>query len=318
MARERAHTHRGLFWSAVLLALLAVVGGGVAALRGYGRSDGPDGVARGYYSALAEADAPAALAYGDLPSGPHTLLTGKVLREQQRIAPIRDVQVVAVRRSGERASVSVRYRLDFPGAQQQVTDVLQLRERDGSWRLARTAVATELQVNGALSRATVVGAGIPAGTTLLFPGAVPISFDTDYLQLDPATGYVSFSSAAQTTVGVQVSPAGRDAVARVLQSMLHGCLDGKVRADPRCPLPSSRYMPGSVKATIDGKILDGLRIDVGDGGLLLVSGQVQVTGSYRELDFDNIAHDKSGTIRLAVWASGYPTGDLKLQWRVPS
>jgi hypothetical protein len=319
MPQEDERVHRGLFWSAVLFAVLAVVGGAIVAIRGYGGDSGPDGVVRGYFGALADGDAPAALSYGDLPAGPHTLLTSKVLREQQRIAPISDVQVVAVNRAGARASVSVRYRLGFHGDPQNVTDILTVVRRGDSWQLARTAVATELHLSGALPRARIVGAGIPAGSTLLFPGAVPVSFDSPYLQADPASAHVGFDAGSRTEVAVRVSPEGRAAVIKAIERMLRECLAGAAagKADPRCPLPSPRYVPGSISGTVDGSVADTVQVDVQGAGLLVVSGTARVSGSYQELDFNNIAHDKKGSVELNLSATGYAVKELRLQWTDP-
>ena len=63
---------RALYWSAVVLAVAVLAGGAVFAYLGYRSTAGPDGTVRGYFAALARADAPAALGFGRLPAGPPT------------------------------------------------------------------------------------------------------------------------------------------------------------------------------------------------------------------------------------------------------
>src|SRR3954454_11020099 len=103
------------YWIAVVAAA-ALFGGGLAlAYLGYAATSGPDGAVRGYYAALQRSDAPDALAFGSVPNGAHILLTGDVLAEQQRIAPMRGFSVVSTVQDGDRATVRVRYTLAFPG-----------------------------------------------------------------------------------------------------------------------------------------------------------------------------------------------------------
>src|SRR4051812_31040755 len=102
---------RALYWIAVLVALAGLVGGAAYAYVAYRATSGPDGAVKGYFAALARSDAPAALAFGDVPAGPHELLTSAVLAEQQRIAPLHHVQILDVSRSGGAASVRYSYQL---------------------------------------------------------------------------------------------------------------------------------------------------------------------------------------------------------------
>ncbi len=105
----------------------------------------------GYFAALERGDAPGALAFGDLPPGPHTLLTGTVLRAQQRIAPIHHVQVLSVRRgNGGTAVVTVHYEIDYPAGPQPVTDQVGVHRRGSSWYLDKTAVPTTIELSHAL------------------------------------------------------------------------------------------------------------------------------------------------------------------------
>ncbi|WAX59254.1 hypothetical protein M6B22_10935 [Jatrophihabitans cynanchi] len=317
MVAHRVRRHRGAFWAAVLLSVLALGGGTAVAYQAYRSTAGPDGAVRGYLAALADSDAPAALAFGDLPAGPHTLLTDAVLREQQRIAPIRRVQVVSVDQAGNQAQVAVRYRLEFATGVQIVNDTVAVHRRGHAWRLDRTAVATDLHLAQAADRATVLGAAVPDGTVLAFPGAVPIRFDTPYLQLVPQSASVSFARPNAGQGRVEVSEAGRKAVGAALEKALRGCLAAGKAADPVCPLPSDRFVPGSLSGRITGSAAGSMNLDVEDAaaGAIEITGSVPFTGSYRELTFDNLDVHKQGTLQLPLASAAYPVSPIVIRWK---
>ncbi|MFN2560817.1 MAG: hypothetical protein ABR571_05935 [Jatrophihabitans sp.] len=304
---------RRLYWVAVVCAAALLAGGLVVGIRGYARTAGADGVVRGYFAALARADAPDALAFGDIPAGPHTLLTATVLAEQQRIAPIRNVTVGAVRRSGDAAGVGVRYRLAFPGRPVAVSGTVRLHRANHVWRLDRVAVATELDPGTARQRESIVGAGIPLGSTLMFPGALPVRLDTPYLQLDPDQDSVGLDPLDQTTIDIEVSPAGRSVAIAAVRAKLHRCLAG--RADPTCPLPSERFVPGSVRGTLSGDLHD-ITVELASDpvGTLRVHARATVMGSYERLDFRNRRIAGRGRVDLTVNAVGYAVSPLSLRW----
>ncbi|MBN9618661.1 MAG: hypothetical protein J0H43_02875, partial [Actinobacteria bacterium] len=193
----------------VSVALLA--GGTYLAVDGYTSTEGPGDAVRGYFAALADSDAPTALAYGSVPSGSDSLLTSAVLREQNRIAALRDVTIGATTRTGSHATVTVRYTLAFPGHPQTLSAQVGVHKAGDDWRLDTIAVATQIELLGAQDRASILGTAIPEGTTLLFPGVVPVRFDTAYLALAPAASAVTFGAQPTTQVSVQASPAGRQA-----------------------------------------------------------------------------------------------------------
>lgn len=309
---------RGWFWIAVLTALLAIAAGAAIAFLGYTNDAGPAATVRDYFTALARADAPDALALGDIPDGPRTLLTSDVLAEQQRLAPIRDVTVVTSNQRGAQATVTVSYRLAFPEGAQQVTDTVPLAQRDGRWWLARVAVSTDLRLLQAGDRAAILGAPLPDGDTLLFPGAVPVTFDSRYLELTPATAAVGFAAGSETDLDVQVSPAGRKAVVAAVTRQLDRCL--QPGADPRCPLPSDRYVPGSLRGSVPDDLGDGLTLTVPATarGAINVSGDVRFTGSWRSLTFENVAQPHSGGLQLPVAATTDVTTPLRVIWQETS
>jgi hypothetical protein len=306
---------RGLYWGATVLGVLLLVGGSVLAVVGFADTAGPAGVVRGYFAAVSRGDAPRALALGHVPDGPHTLLTSEVLRAQQRVAPLRRVRIEAVHRSGDRARVTVRYVLDFPRHPQAVGASVGVHRANGDWRLDAVAVRASLDIAAALDRATIVGAGIPDGETLLFPGAVPVTFDTPFLQLDPASSHVDFGADPVVRVEVQVSRRGRDTALGALAASLDACLAGS--GDLTCPLPSERFVPGSIRGRVAEPLAKAVRVTLrpAGAGVLDVAGDVAVdASSYQRLSFNNRARPGSGRVVLKLHARAYATAPLHLVW----
>jgi hypothetical protein len=315
-AEWRARPPPGLCWSMVLLALVATVTGGVVAYVGYAATAGPDGAVKGYFDALARSDAPAALGFGDLPPGPHNLLTSTVLRDQQRLAPIRNVHIVSTERHGHTATVTVRYELRFAGGSQEVGDTATVVRRGGSWRLAAVAASTQLVLLEAADRASIVGAAVPTVAVLLFPGAAPIRFDTPFLELNPGTSNVRLADHGQTNIDVQVSQRGQVAMTAALAAALKSCLLGAPSADPRCPLPSAWAVPGSLRATLadplDARTV--LSVTPDAHGVIQATAKVKVTGRYTDLDFDNLPVARKATVVLPVRATAYAVEPIVLTW----
>lgn len=306
---------RGLFWAAALVAVALAVTGGVLAWTGWRNSAGVEGAIHGYFSALQDGDASRALAFGTVPDGPRTLLTGEVLTAQQRIAPIRNVTVLSVTRDGSRAIASVRYTLDYPGAPQVTVDTVGLHRSGSDWRLDEVAVPGTLTLAGAGQRAEIVGAAVPKGQVLMFPGAVPITFDTPYLALDPQSSRVGFTARPGAEVGVAVSVAGRTALVKLVTGELKDCL-AKPAAASTCPLPTPMTVPGSLKGSLTGDVDKALRATVTDDprGMIAVSGTVAFTGSYRTLDFSNQPVARSGKDTLPLTARAYAVKPLVVAW----
>lgn len=305
---------RSLFVTTLVLAVALVVGGAVVAYVGYERSAGPDGAVRGYFQALQDGDAARALSWGTVPDGSHALLTSTVLKTQQRIAPIVDVRIGSVDRSGDRAVVHVRYGLSFPAGTVAVNAAVDVVERDGDWRLRASAVATQMILASAQNRATVAGGAVPQTDTLLFPGALPITFDSPYLELDPAQDTVGFASEPQIDVAVELSEQGRAAARTAVGTALKACVSEN--ADLACPLPDDRYVPGSLRGTVEASATDRLSITLGPGpdGELTIDGTVPFTGTYRELTFANRATSRRGSAELQVHARAYAVAPLRVTW----
>ena len=318
---ERGGRRRRLAGRVAAACCVAAIGwGAVAAYTGYQQTAGPDGAVRGYFAALTRGDAAAALAFGAVPDGVHTLLTATVLKEQQRIAPIRGVTILSTTQQGASATVTVRYRLDFAGGARTVVDRVVVGRRDGSWRLAATAASTSLDLTGALERATVVGAAVPDGPVAIFPGALPITFDTAYLSLAPAASSVTLSAPSDTTVDVEVSQAGRAAIFPAVAKALSACF-AKQAADPRCPLPSNRVVPGTMRGALTKNAVAGLALSVNSdqSGVIAITGHnVTIRATYDQLDFDNQPFPRSGPVTLEVAATTPALGPVRVNWSEPS
>lgn len=295
-----------------------MLGGGMAiAAVGYVSSAGPQGAVRGYFAALARADAPAALGYGDIPDGSRALLTSTVLREQLRVAAIHDVDVGSVRGVGERGAVAVSYRLAFAdsGPDVRVVDSVPVRLVDGRWRLTRVAVSTQLLVSSAAPRATILGRAVPAGASLIFPGATPVRFDTPYLRPAPGRDHVGFDVLPSTQVVAELSPSGRAAVLFAAASQLRDCLAGRSR-DARCPLPSERYVPGSVRGTMVASLGPQVTLSIGtsDTGRVVLDGLVGIEASYRRLGFRNQVQVGRARLNLPIHGALYLQPPLRILW----
>lgn len=297
-----------------MVAAAALIGGAVVAVAGYAATRGPAGAVRGYFAALQRADAAAALGFGDVPSGPRSLLTPAVLREQRRVAPIVDVRIGSVRRTGSRASVPVAYSLRYPDADSRVTVHIPVHDSDSGWRLDAAAVRTRLALGSAGQRASVLGRLLPAGEVLAFPGAPPIRFDTGYLALEPGVGIVPGETGARTFT-VRLAPAGSAAMQRAVLTAIRGCL-AAARPSPTCPLPTERYVPGSLRGTVAGAptnvtvVLAPTQV-----GTVYVTASVPVDATaYRRLDFHNRVLAGHGRVVLAVLAVVVTRTPITVSW----
>lgn len=297
-------------WVGVLLAAGLIAAGTTAARRGVAAADGPATVVRAYFTALARADAPAALAAGTVPAGQHDLLTSTVLAEQQRLAPTRLVRATTVAQHARTAQVRVTYEVDA-GVLQRVTESVGLTRAGGRWRLDRVAAATQLRLDRAGQRATILGGALPRGRVLLFPGAVPVRFDSLDLELDPAHSTVPFTADPTTVLSTLPSAAGRSSAVAGVTALLERCLAG--HGDATCPAPPARTVPGSVRGTITDSALS-VTMTNSPAGELAVSGTVTVRGSWRQLTYANLAVQRRGTTTLGVHAIAYAVSPLAFRW----
>jgi hypothetical protein len=296
----------------VLAAVLVGCGVALAVSSGRGQS-GPAAIVLDYFAALRRSDASAALGFGALPRGARTFLTSAVLGEQQRIAPISDVSVLAVHRHGARAVVRVRYALGFAQGPRFVTSRLRM-QRGTDWRVAAVATRVRVRVATAAQRATLAGARLPRRPVLLFPGAVPVRFDTPYLDVGPSAG-VRIGASSVAVVRPSVSTAGRLAVVAAVSAALRRCL-GAHGASPACPVPPGRFVPGGLRGRVLGPLASGLRIRLlrSPLGVLGIAGRASVRARYRRLTFRDQMVTGRGRLTLPITARAYAVAPLRLHW----
>ena len=303
----------------MLLAAALVVGGGAYAYAGYRDSEGADGAVRGYLHALARGDAPAALSYGTVPAGSHAFLTSSVLKQQLRLAPMRDITIGGDVAAGTGTRVPFSYNLAFGRGELHVDDAVVVTKVDGHWRLATVVANVQLQLAGAQNRTSLAGAAVPAGAVLLFPGALPIDFDTPYLQVSQADEAVSLNHPIGYVVGVELTKAGQSIVTQHLTTLLTACGRGGAGAVARCPVPSAEFVPGSMSGTLRSNPSSlSLDVDTSADGLIDVTGIASFTGTYRELDFDDVSHTRKGTVSVPFSATGYAVAPLTIALTVPA
>jgi hypothetical protein len=281
----------------------------------------PSAAVRGYFAALQHGDAATALDYGATrPSlrSERRWLTAAVLAEQRRLAPIEQVTVARTSRSRRAAAVRVRYRLAFAAGPQTVRSRLRLTERRGRWRLRRVAVRTRIDVAPAGQRARLAGAALPGRPVRLFPGAVPVSFDSPYLRAAPAAVRLG-SSSAPTTVRARLSAAGRDRMAGAVRRALQRCLRASGASGASCPVPSGASVPGSLHGAPLGWVAGGLRIRLTGSavGVLDARGRIPVRGRYREVGFRDRVRTTGGEVVVPVHAQAYAVAPLRIVWRAP-
>ena len=268
-------------------------------------------------------DAARALSYGPVPAGDTSFLTAEVLKDQLAAGTITGFQVLTVTKTGgDAATVNVSYQLSGPGDAHMVTDTVPMIRKDRHWWLADTAVSTKVGLTRAAQRATFAGAALPTGPVLLFPGALPIAFDTPNLELGDARSSVTFTAPDNTGLTVEASAAGIAAARTAVASALTSCL-ADTSATVFCPVPGNgsstlRAVPGTLRGTLPSGASDGLAVTVSPdpAGVLLVNGTVVVDGHYQSLDYTNIVSPiTSDKISVAIAAQCFATAASSVTWR---
>jgi hypothetical protein len=299
------------------VAALALVGGIAFAVTALTKVTSPRSTVATYFAALQRADAPAALSLGPRLSGDTRLLTSAVLREQQRLGPISEVTVGSTTKDGSRATVAVSYRVGG-AAPTTRNETVALHRKGNGWELDRASSLVSVHLRNAAHRATLAGSAVPSTALRVFPGVLPLRFDTAALQMDPRVPTVTLSKDADLDVDVVLSAAGRHALAAQLDSAVAACL----RHPPTpCPLEASdtRTVPGSLRGTVTTApsagppqlVLSGTDAD----GLVTANGTFQANAQWTVLNFENQPQQKRGTVNVDYSAELYVSKPAVIVWQ---
>lgn len=301
----------GRWLLAALLSAVLAAGLGLAAGHRYAARSTPESVVRDYFDALADGNAPAALAYADAPPhGPY--LTSLVLRQQLQVARFADVAVLRTSRVGATATVEVRYRLLFGSGARSVSDTARLVRRGSFWRMSQVAGTVSVSAAApAAGRVRLAGQRLSAAAVTLFPGALPLAADPPALQVlvrTSAGGDQPMIRLADTRLAVQarlaLSAQLRDQAERATQALLAGCLAAASK-DPLCPLPgSTRPVPGSLhgSAPAIATVHPRIELEQAGSGVISVRARVPVQGSWKAWDFENQVVQRRGPVTIALSA----------------
>ena len=290
-----------------VLGIVAALGATAVAVQYFREARTPEAAVRAYFAALARGDAATALAAGSVPEGGRALVSADVLRASLARSPIDDVTTGRVTRTGDAATVNVRYRLGGVSPEE-VDDTVDLRRVDGRWQLRRSAVPLTLAVDDAATWAAVPAAtpfAVPADSQLVFPGAVPVFFQSPLLAVAASGRAVRFAGTADSVhVTAEPSADGRSTVTRTVVAALTACVAGGADVDPFCPQPPAGREKATILRAVPQSFVGELqRVDQVDldlavapdgGGTFTVSGTVDASGKWQVLDYDNVARERSG------------------------
>ncbi|MDQ1738703.1 MAG: hypothetical protein QOE53_355 [Pseudonocardiales bacterium] len=326
VAQHRRRRRRGRWLLAALLSAVLAAGLGAAAGDRYAARSSPESVARTFFRALADGDAPAALAVADAPPhGPY--LTSVVLQQQLQVARFADISVLRATRLGATATVEVRYRLLFGSGARSVADTARLVRRGSSWRMSRVAGTVSVSAGPpAADRVRLAGRKLPAAAVALFPGALPLAANPSALQVlartsaggaedQPMIRLADTRLTAQAQVAL--TPRLREQAERATQTLLAGCL-APASKDPLCPVPgSARPVPGSLHGSAPAIAAANPRIELEQAasGVISVRAQVPVQGSWQAWDFENQVVQRRGAVTVALNARVFLDQPTRAFWK---
>jgi hypothetical protein len=312
-ARRLSTTRLGV----ALVAVLALVGGIAFAVTALTEVTSPRSTVADYFAALRRADAPAALSLGPRLTGDTRLLTSAVLREQQQLGPLSGVRVGDTRENGSRATVAVSYGV---GGVTPTTrnETVALHRKGNGWELDRSSSLVSVHLLNAAHRTTLAGSAVPSTPVHVFPGVLPLRFDTAALQMDPKVPTVTLSADADLNVAVVLSAAGRRALGAQLDSAVAACL-GKPAAPCLLEATATRTVPGSLRGSVSVPPSAGppqLELSATDvDGLVTASGTFKADAQWTVLNFENQPEQKHGTVSVDYRAQFFVSKPATLVWQ---
>ncbi|MGI8879643.1 MAG: hypothetical protein ACR2KJ_03840 [Jatrophihabitans sp.] len=317
--QRRRRGKRRLFVAAAAVVVLAA--GGTVGVLALVHVDSSTAVVADYFRALQNGDAAKALSLGTAPTGDSHLLTSTVLRGQQKVAPIEDFRVVSSSGDKRRSRVAVSYRIGGPGPVSR-NETITLHRKGKGWELDRTSSLVTVQVGTAAHRITIGGGAIPSGAVRMFPGLVPVQFDTPALQADGQPTVVSLATDSDAEIDVRLSAAGQKALGAGVDAAAQRCL-ASFAASVLCSFApeQSRAVPGTLRGTISTQPsadAPSYRLDPKSAdGLVTVSGSFMVNATWTSLDFENQPKPSEGLVRIDFRAQLYVSRPGTVEWMTP-
>jgi hypothetical protein len=329
---------RRWFWAGVVGALALTAAGAGAAVAGILRVGQVETAIEEYFAAVTEGRAADALALGDIPDGDRSYLTREVLALQNEIARIEDLRIGAISRTDTHATAEITYRLSSGGAGVDVEDSVTLDKDGWRWRLSATAASVAVTAPDAASRIALAGTALPEEPVLLFPGAVPARTNAPVLDVDRTLAVARFAAQAPVTLQAVVSEGGAASVSAAVDAAVADCLgigggesgedtgdtrDDRAEYDPSCPttVQGVRFVPGSMSGTLTvppSAAAPSLAVLPDSSGRVVVAGTFQVAAQWQELNFYNLAEDRSGDLTLRYSATVTIDEPLHVLWGAPS
>lgn len=230
-ASNLVRRHRVLATVAAALVVVVVV---VAVRAWTGHPDGPgwarspERAVQGYLKAVADGRADDAIAYLFRPPDDRTFLTGEVLAESRRSAPLTDVSVSPATKKSGTTNVKVTYQL---GGKAQ-TETFEVLEDHAYWFVAGAASvelkADRSQLPDLDFPVLVNGAAVTPGSRVvsLFPGQYTVTSGHSFVQLDDTftVGAPKRYPGLTVETSPRLSDEGRGRIAEAAQAQLDSCL----------------------------------------------------------------------------------------------
>lgn len=224
--KSRTPLFIGLAIGAVVL-VVALVFTLVFTLGGGGSSSEPDTAVKTYLQALSDGDAGKALGVMKAPPS-DLLLNDEVLKKQQAIAKITDINIVDTTKGGDMATVQATYNY----GDRKADETFMLHKTGDDWRLDDGAVSVETSATKQVPELTAFGVAVDKEAKIYyFPGPMEWgSADKNFTVGDDKKGDFPMSASAYygiSTLTTELSATGLNAVESAVQSYVDTCATSK-------------------------------------------------------------------------------------------
>ncbi len=225
----------------------------------------PSDAVKSYLGALAAGDAQTALSFGETIPTDASLLTGAVLAQSNKLAPITDINVPDV--NDEYAyKVDASYRL----GKQEVNESFTVEKAGDRWKLRETYTELDLSTRQEKTVPMIInGVTAKAGTVRLFPGAYQFTTGSSYLTWgeEPVLLIQGPSDYPRGVAGIRptLTAEGEKAFSDAVIDSVKRCLKLEELSNPGCPNNMTRLSGTSTyklkKGTLEWEATDKESLD---------------------------------------------------------